>query len=220
MNIGERAIDAAVAEAFLAALRPAACGLPEAAERSSAATSGARQRRRQVDEARFEAVRPNAATAPSTPRTGWSPAAWKPNGHRVRAAPMPKPSSPAAGPPVEGPYPGERDATWPSATTWANLDAPTTADKDRKQLLRTLLKAMNIAARRDDPDPHARLVLRWKGGAVSELTVPLRRPQPKSAPGRDHQPDHRLAIHYPDAVIAGILNRQGRHPPRGMHHRQ
>src|SRR5439155_17608017 len=59
---------------------------------------------------------------------------------------------------------------------WA---APTTTDKDRKQLLRTLLDEVNITLHRDDPDPHASLVLRWKGGAISELTVPLRRRQPK-----------------------------------------
>jgi hypothetical protein len=44
-------------------------------------------------------------------------------------------------------------------------DAPTTTDKDRKRLLRTLLDEVNITLRRDDPGPHARLVLRWKGGA-------------------------------------------------------
>ena len=59
-----------------------------------------------------------------------------------------------------------------SAQVW---DAPTTTDKDRKQLLRTLLEEVNITLRRDDPGPHADLVLRWKGGAISELTVPLRR---------------------------------------------
>src|ERR1700747_1480549 len=58
-------------------------------------------------------------------------------------------------------------------------DAPTTTDKDRKQLLRTLLDEVNITLHREGTDPHASLVLRWKGGAISELTVPLRRRQPK-----------------------------------------
>jgi len=96
-------------------------------------------------------------------------------------------------------------------------DAPTTTDKDRKQLLRTLLEEVNITARRDDPDPHARLVLRWKGGAISELTVPLRRPQPKIRTGEDTiDLIRRLAVHYPDATIAGILNRQHRTTARGL----
>jgi hypothetical protein len=57
-------------------------------------------------------------------------------------------------------------------------DAPTTTDKDRKQLLRTLLEEVNTTLHRDDPGPHAELVLRRTGGAISELTVPLRRRQP------------------------------------------
>ena len=81
---------------------------------------------------------------------------------------------------------------------------------------------MNITACRDDPDPHARLVLRWKGGAISELTVPLRRPQPKIRTDDDTVDlVRRLAVHYPDAKIAGILNRQGRRtPPRNVIHRR
>ena len=97
------------------------------------------------------------------------------------------------------------------------LEAPTTTDKDRKQLLRTLLEEVNITARRENPDPHARLVLRWKGGAITELTVPLRRPQPKIRTDDDTVDlVRRLAVHYPDAKIAGILNRQGRRTPRGL----
>ena len=51
-------------------------------------------------------------------------------------------------------------------------DAPTTTDKDRKQLLRALIDEVNITLHRDDPGPHAALVLRWKGGAISELICP------------------------------------------------
>src|SRR5207244_2364807 len=92
-------------------------------------------------------------------------------------------------------------------------DAPSTTDKDRKQLLRTLLEEVNITVRRDAPDPHAALILRWKGGAITEMTVPLRRPQPKIRTGEDTVAlIRRLAVHYPDAVIAGILNRQHRPP--------
>ena len=76
---------------------------------------------------------------------------------------------------------------------------------------------MNITLHRDDPGPHAALVLRWKGGAISELTVPLRRRQPKIRTDEDTiDLIRRLAVHYPDAVIAGILNRQGRRTARGL----
>jgi hypothetical protein len=96
-------------------------------------------------------------------------------------------------------------------------DAPTTTDKDYKQLLRTLLDEVNITLRRDDPGPPGRLVLRWKGGAISELTVPLRRRQPPIRTDEDTiDLIRRLAVHYPDAVIAGILNRQGRRTARGL----
>ena len=108
--------------------------------------------------------------------------------------------------------------SWPSATTSAPVwDAPTTTDKDRKQLLRTLLDEVNITLRRDDPGPHAALVLRWKGGAISELTVPLRRRQPAIRTDEDTiDLIRRLAVHYPDAMIAGILNRQHRRTARGL----
>src|SRR5262249_5401300 len=96
-------------------------------------------------------------------------------------------------------------------------DAPTTADKDRKQLLRTLLEEVNITLHRDDPGPHAALMLRWKGGALTELTVPLRRRQPKIRTAEDTiDLTRRLAVHSPDAIIAGILNRQHRTTARGL----
>jgi hypothetical protein len=60
-------------------------------------------------------------------------------------------------------------------------------------------------------------VLRWKGGAISELTVPLRRRQPPIRTDEDTiDLIRRLAVHYPDAVIAGILNRQHRRTARGL----
>src|SRR5205823_10810201 len=84
-------------------------------------------------------------------------------------------------------------------------------------LLRTLLDEVNITVHRDDRDPHADLVLRWKGGAISDLTVPLRRPQPTIRTDEDTiELICRLAVHYPDAKIAGILNRQHRRTARGL----
>lgn len=52
--------------------------------------------------------------------------------------------------------------------------AATTTDRDRKQLLHTLLDEVNITVHRGDTDSHAELIVRWKGGAISELTVPLK----------------------------------------------
>ena len=79
--------------------------------------------------------------------------------------------------------------------------APTTTDKDRKQLLRTLLDEVNISVHRDHTDAHAELMLRWKGGAITELTVPIKRTPPNRLRTDEDTVDlvRRLAAHYPDA---------------------
>ena len=96
--------------------------------------------------------------------------------------------------------------------------APTTTDKDRKQLLRSLLDEVNITVHRDHTDAHAELLLRWKGGAITELTVPIKRKPPNRLRTDEDTVDlvRRLAVHYPDATIAHILNRQGRRTARGL----
>ncbi|MFD0585002.1 hypothetical protein [Dactylosporangium darangshiense] len=69
----------------------------------------------------------------------------------------------------------------------------------------------------DRDNARAQLLLRWKGGAISELTVSTKRAQPRIRTDEDTiDLLRRLAVHYPDAVIAGILNRQGRHTARGL----
>ena len=63
----------------------------------------------------------------------------------------------------------------------------------------------------------ARLTLRWKGGALTDLDVPLPRSRPATVRTDEETLDlvRRLAALYPDTVIAGILNRQGRTTARG-----
>jgi len=93
--------------------------------------------------------------------------------------------------------------------------APSTTDKDRKQLLRTLLEEVSISLHRDHTEGRAELVLRWKGAAISELSVPIKRTPPTIRTDDDTIGlVRRLAVHYPDAKIAGILNRQGRRTAR------
>ena len=96
--------------------------------------------------------------------------------------------------------------------------AATTTDKDRKQLLRSLLDEVGISVHRDHEEGRADLVLRWKGGAITELSVPLKRKPPQRLRTDEDTIDllRRLAVHYPDATIAGILNRQGRRTARGL----
>jgi DNA invertase Pin-like site-specific DNA recombinase len=94
-------------------------------------------------------------------------------------------------------------------------DAPTTTPRDRKELLRALVEEVILAVDRDKAA--ARLTLRWKGGALSDLDVPLPRSRPATARTDEDTLDlvRRLAALYPDTVIAGILNRQGRTTARG-----
>jgi DNA invertase Pin-like site-specific DNA recombinase len=95
-------------------------------------------------------------------------------------------------------------------------EAPTTTDRDRKELLRTLLQEVKISV--DRVENKAILTLRWQGGFISELQVNLW--HCKQSAIRTEEDTlalvRRLSQHYPDAVIAGILNRQGRRSARGL----
>lgn len=92
--------------------------------------------------------------------------------------------------------------------------APTTTDRDRKQLLRTLIEDVVIDANREER--RAMLTIRWRGGAITELTVQLSKPQPAIRTDEDTiKLLERLAAHYDDGKIAGILNRQGRRSATG-----
>ncbi len=98
------------------------------------------------------------------------------------------------------------------ATVW---DAPTTTPRDRKELLRALIQEVILSVDRDKSTAH--LTLRWKGGALTDLDVPLPRSRPATVRTDEETLDlvRRLAALYPDTVIAGILNRQGRTTARG-----
>ena len=94
---------------------------------------------------------------------------------------------------------------------WA---APTTSDRDRKQLLRCLIEEVTLDVHREHD--RATVTIRWRGGALTELAVPLPRHQPTIRTDEDTITLlERLAAHYPDATIAGILNRQGRRSATG-----
>lgn len=107
---------------------------------------------------------------------------------------------------------GLRDLAGDLNAVWA---APTTTDRDRKELLQTVLEEVCIKVDRTVSTAH--LTIRWKGGLLTELDVVARAPQ--TAPVKTDEDTieviRKLAPHYPDAVIAGILNRQGRLSARG-----
>jgi excisionase family DNA binding protein len=92
--------------------------------------------------------------------------------------------------------------------------------RDRKQLLRTLLEEVSITVHREQYRAH--LNLRWRGGKLTECEVAL----PRSRPATIRTDEdtlalvRRLAQHYPDATIAGILNAQGRVTAQGLRFNQ
>ena len=94
-------------------------------------------------------------------------------------------------------------------------DAATTTDRDRKELLRTLLEEVALNLKRAEGRAH--LTLRWRGGAITMLDIPVPRFKPMG-PRTDEDTLsllRRLATLYPDEVIAGILNRQERKTATG-----
>ena len=92
--------------------------------------------------------------------------------------------------------------------------APTTTDRDRKELLRTLLAEVLVDV--DRPAAHVCLTLRWRGGALTELQVPL--PRPNYRPLRTDEDTlalmRRLATHYLKRIVhqtagGGLPERRG-----------
>jgi DNA invertase Pin-like site-specific DNA recombinase/transposase len=222
MHVGGLAIDTAVAEMFLAALQPAALQacLTAAQQLEAGYDAALAQWRRQVEQARYQAskaerryraVDPDNRLVARGLETEWNSALQtlaEAETELIRRETTRPATLTAEEKALILALGDDLSAVW---------TAPTTTAKDRKQLLRTLLEEVTITLRREDTEPHAELVLRWKGGALSELTVPLRRPQPKIRTDEDTvELLRRLAVHYPDATIAGILNRQHRQTARGL----
>jgi DNA invertase Pin-like site-specific DNA recombinase/predicted DNA-binding transcriptional regulator AlpA len=88
--------------------------------------------------------------------------------------------------------------------------APTTSPRDKKELLRMLLEEVIITVHKNEGRTH--LTLRWRGGALTDLDLDTPRYRPTTVRTDEDTIAlvRRLAAHYPDSVIAGILNRQGR----------
>jgi excisionase family DNA binding protein len=95
-------------------------------------------------------------------------------------------------------------------------DAPATTDRDRKELLRTLIG--DVVVTDQATERRAVVEVHWEGGARTELNVKL------NARGPDrHRLDEdtvelirRLAQHHPDHQIAQVLSRQGRQTGTGL----
>ncbi|MGH3637275.1 MAG: recombinase family protein, partial [Mycobacterium sp.] len=222
LRVGGVGIDAAVSQAFLAALAPAALQacLAAAEQLEDGHDSALAQWRREVQRARYDASKAERRYRAVDPDNRLVARGLETDWEKALAALADAEAELT-----------RREAARPTALTTDeraavlalgdDLDqvfsAPTTTDKDRKQLLHTLLDEVNITVHRDRGNGHADLMLRFKGGAISELRVPIKRKPPAIRTDEDTvELVRRLAVHYPDPQIAGILNRQHRRTARGL----
>jgi len=215
LNIGGVQIDEAVARAFIAALEPAKLAATIAAAEHLEADREAtlKQWRLGVERANYQASRAerryravdpdNRLVARGLERE------WEESLSALEAA-----KAELARREAERPRSLSNEERANLLTVGADLNAvwnaPTTSARDRKELLRTLLEEVIIKVERDKFAAH--LTMRWKGGALTELDLYL--PHSKPLIVRTNEDTialvRRLAAHYPDGVVAGILNRQGR----------
>jgi DNA invertase Pin-like site-specific DNA recombinase len=97
------------------------------------------------------------------------------------------------------------------------FDAPTTNDRERKQLLRAILTDVVVTVDRAGEQHTAQLRVVWEGGQVTKHTVQL--PKTGSHTRCTSQDTialvRELAQRYPDRQIAAILSRQGRRTGAG-----
>src|ERR1700730_11200713 len=161
---------------------------------------------------------PNAAIALSMPRTVSSPAASRASGSSACASSSrPKPSSPGANV-------NDREHSAQKTGAACSRSAPICrAYGKRRPPRRAIARSCceRCSKRSSSPclraQPGPRLTLRWRGGSLTDIDVDL--PRQKLAIVRTDEDTialvRRLAAYYPDAVIAGILNRQDRHTAYG-----
>jgi excisionase family DNA binding protein len=95
-------------------------------------------------------------------------------------------------------------------------DAATTSERDRKQLLRTLIGEVVVTV--EEAERRAEVEIAWEGGARSELSLRLNARGPERHRIADDTLEliRRLALHHPDRQIAQILSRQGRLTGTGL----
>jgi DNA invertase Pin-like site-specific DNA recombinase len=220
LNVGGVAIDSAVAKAFLEAVTPAAMEATIEALRQLQANQDAAlsQWRLEVERARYEAERAERRYRTVDPENRLVARGlesdWE---NRLRDLSTAEAEL------------RRREQQQPRVCTQEQLarvrafgsdlelvwGAPTTTDRDRKELLRTLLEEVILTVNKSEHTAH--LTLRWRGGTITPLDVGLPRRAPSGLRTEEDTIEliRRLATHYSDDTIAGILNRQGRKSATG-----
>jgi DNA invertase Pin-like site-specific DNA recombinase len=212
-------LDAAVAEQALAALQPAELQLALAAleqleARDAALTRQWQMRLERADyeaelaERRYAEVDPANRLVAATLEARWNQALQRLAELREQVAQAQQPQARVA-------TPAQRERVLALAVDFPRLwAAPTTAAKDRKRLLRLLVK--DVTVERCAPK-QLLLHIRWQGGACSEAPVTL----PPSIADQVRYPRERvdriraLASTLEDEQIAAQLNRDGLASPTG-----
>lgn len=220
LTVGGIQIDQAVTDAFLKAVTPASVEITELAIRRLETDHDAalEQWRLAVERARYEADRAERQYRAVEPENRMVAhgleSQWEKRLRDLAAAEAELERRQQLRPRTLSPE--ERNRMRALGSDLRNVwTAPTTTDRDRKELLRTLLEEVIVTV--DRPAHQAHLTVRWRGGKLTEIDLPLPRSQPR---GRRTNEDTlsllpRLAALYPDEVIAGILNRQGRETASG-----
>jgi DNA invertase Pin-like site-specific DNA recombinase len=220
LRVGAVRIDRAVAETFLAAIAPAGLEAALEAEKSSQAEqqTALQQWRLQVERARYEAeraerryrqVEPENRLVARTLELEWEKRLTE---LRAAEAELLRKEQETKIDLTEDQRQHIRALATDLRQVW---DAPTTTDRDRKELFQELLEEVKINVVSEAAK--ARLLLRWKSGAHSELDVlwRLKRIPPIRTDEDTIDLVRRLARHHPDAVIAGVLSSQGRKTATG-----
>jgi len=222
LRVGGVRIDKAVAEVFLQTVTPAGMEASLLAEQQFEAEyqTTIRQLQRQVERAeyetkraerRYQAVDPENRLVARTLEAEWEQRLSELNAARSELARREQ----------ERPEPLTEEQRQRLQTLGIDLKsvwkAPSTTDRDRKELLNLLVEEVNVRLEKSDKQNKAYLIVRWKGGAVTELDVELRPPHQPTIQTDEKTIDllQRLAQHYDDATIAGIFNRQGRRTAMG-----
>ena len=215
LNVGGVAIDQAVVQAFLNAITPAAlqASLLAVEELQSNHDAALAQWRLEVERTRYEteraerryrAVEPENRLVARSLETEWE--------NRLRDLHIAEAElhrrQQQLPPPIN---PEQRQRILALGMDLQQVwIASTTSDRDRKELLRTLLEEVIIVVNR--AEQRGQITMRWRGGTLTTIDLSLPRYQPVGVRTDEDTIDllTRLAAHYPDDIIAGILNRQGR----------
>ena len=220
LRVGAVRIDRAVAETFLAAITPA--GLEAALEAEKLSESeqqtALQQWRPQTERARYEAeraerryreVEPENRLVARTLESEWEKRLTE---FQTAEAELRRQQQESRIDLTEVQRQQIRALATDLRPVW---DAPTTTDRDRKELLQGLLEEVKIEVLPDQAKAH--LALRWKTGAHSELDVlwRVKRIPPLRTDEDTIDLVRRLAVHHPDAIIAGVLGSQGRKTATG-----